>query len=82
MGHVFCHRCVAGLRFTPYSSLGTPQEYMDQCGSAISSGYAMVASDIATDLITLIIPIPVVVGTSLNLRAKLLALLIFMIGAL
>lgn len=38
----------------------TPQEYLHHCGSAIPSGWAWVGSDIATDFITLIIPIPIV----------------------
>lgn len=38
----------------------TPQEYLNHCGSAIPSGWAWVGSDIATDFITLIIPIPIV----------------------
>lgn len=38
----------------------TPQEYLHRCGSAIPSGYAYVGSDIATDFITLVIPLPVV----------------------
>jgi len=39
---------------------GTPKDYLDHCGSAIPSGWAMVGSDVATDFITLVIPIPVV----------------------
>jgi hypothetical protein len=39
---------------------GTPDEYLHHCGSAIPTGWAYVGSDIATDMITLIIPIPIV----------------------
>lgn len=39
---------------------GTPQAYLDHCGSAIPTGWAMVGSDVATDVITLILPIPMV----------------------
>ena len=38
----------------------TPQSYLKNCGSAIPTGWAMVGSDIATDVITLIFPIPMV----------------------
>ena len=38
----------------------TPQEFLHHRGSAIPSGWACVGSDIATDFITLIIPIPIV----------------------
>ncbi len=61
---------------------GQPQEYLDHCGSAIPSGWAMVGTDIATDLITLLIPIPVVLGLQMSTHKKVLTLLIFMIGAL
>ncbi|KAI4861914.1 hypothetical protein F4820DRAFT_431981 [Hypoxylon rubiginosum] len=61
---------------------GQPQEYLDHCGSAIPSGWAMVGTDIATDLITLLIPIPVVLGLQMSTHRKVLTLLIFMIGAL
>lgn len=39
---------------------GTPQQYLEKCGSAIPSGWAMVGSDVATDAITIAIPIPMV----------------------
>ena len=39
---------------------GTPQDYLERCGHAIPTGWAMVGSDVATDLITLVIPIPMV----------------------
>lgn len=61
---------------------GTPTEYLDHCGSAVPSGYAMVATDIATDLITLLIPIPIVLGLHMDKRRKMLTLLAFLIGAL
>ncbi|RYP39192.1 hypothetical protein DL767_002300 [Monosporascus sp. MG133] len=61
---------------------GQPQEYLDHCGSAIPSGWAMVGSDVATDLITLIIPIPVVLKLQMSTQKKILTLFTFMIGAL
>ena len=39
---------------------GTPDDYVQYCGAAEPSGWANVGSDVATDFITLIIPIPVV----------------------
>ena len=38
----------------------SPQDEVDHCGSAIPAGYGMVGSDVATDLITLVLPIPMV----------------------
>ncbi|ORY56971.1 uncharacterized protein BCR38DRAFT_528345 [Pseudomassariella vexata] len=61
---------------------GTPTEYLKHCGSAVPSGYAMVGSDIATDFITLIIPIPVILRLKMNMRRKLLTLMVFLIGSL
>ncbi|KAL1867924.1 hypothetical protein Daus18300_006199 [Diaporthe australafricana] len=61
---------------------GTPTEYLEHCGSAITSGYAMVGTDIATEFITLIIPIPVILGLHMDKRKKILTLLVFLIGAL
>ncbi|KAL9057050.1 MAG: hypothetical protein Q9162_002598 [Coniocarpon cinnabarinum] len=37
---------------------GTPIQYLHRCGSAIPAGYAMVGSSIASDFITLLIPLP------------------------
>lgn len=61
---------------------GTPQDYLDHCGSAMPTGYAMVGSDVLTDLITLLIPIPVIVKLQMSSRTRLLTLLTFMVGAL
>ncbi|KAI0180667.1 hypothetical protein GGR52DRAFT_521182 [Hypoxylon sp. FL1284] len=61
---------------------GQPQEYLDHCGSAIPSGWALVGSDVGTDLITLLIPVPVVLGLQMSTHRKVLTLLTFMIGAL
>ncbi|KAI1093973.1 hypothetical protein F5B19DRAFT_491014 [Rostrohypoxylon terebratum] len=60
---------------------GDPQEYLDHCGSAIPSGWAMVGSDMATDLITLAIPIPAVLRLQMPTHKKVLTLITFMIGA-
>lgn len=61
---------------------GEPQEYLDHCGAAMPSGYAMIASDILTDLITLLIPIPVVMTLKMSVRTRILTLMTFLIGAL
>lgn len=61
---------------------GEPYEYLHHCGSAIPSGWAMVGSDIATDLITLMIPIPVVMKLQMSTHRKILTTLTFMVGAL
>ncbi|KAI9666005.1 MAG: hypothetical protein M1821_003940 [Bathelium mastoideum] len=42
------------------SLFGTPQAYLARCGNAIPTGYAMIGSDLATDFITLMLPIPMV----------------------
>lgn len=60
----------------------SPTEYLEHCGSAVPAGYAMVGTDIATDFITLIIPIPVVWRLQMDMRTKLLTLMAFLIGAL
>ena len=39
---------------------GSPQVFIDKCSSALHIGMAMNVSDIATDFITLILPIPMV----------------------
>jgi hypothetical protein len=65
-----------------WAVFGTPTEYLKYCGSAVPSGYALVGSDIATDFITLIIPIPVVLRLHMSTRQKVLALTAFLIGAL
>ncbi len=54
LAHVF--QCGSHLT----AMFGTPEEYEMWCGAAEPAGYGYVGSDIATDLITLIIPIPVV----------------------
>lgn len=61
---------------------GTPQAYLAHCGSAIPSGYAMVATDILTDFITLAIPVPIILSLQMDVPTKALTLFIFMIGAL
>lgn len=61
---------------------GTPQDYTDKCSHSIHIGYALVATDMATDLVTLLIPIPPVVRLRVDTRAKLLILLTFLVAAL
>ncbi|KAK3361888.1 hypothetical protein B0T24DRAFT_724336 [Lasiosphaeria ovina] len=59
----------------------SPQVYYQYCGSAVPAGYGMIASDLATDLITLVIPVPVILTLVMDTRTKVLTLLTFMIGA-
>ncbi|KAK0714039.1 hypothetical protein B0T26DRAFT_628011, partial [Lasiosphaeria miniovina] len=59
----------------------SPQVYYRYCGSAVPAGYGMIASDLATDLITLVIPVPVILTLIMDTRTKVLTLLTFMIGA-
>ncbi|KAI8958939.1 hypothetical protein F5Y11DRAFT_334627 [Daldinia sp. FL1419] len=58
---------------------GGAREY---CGRSHSLSYGMVGSDIATDFITLVIPIPLICRLQISTQKKLLALLTFMIGTL
>ncbi|KAK8041469.1 hypothetical protein PG994_014476 [Apiospora phragmitis] len=67
---------------THLTAVFSPTGYLEHCGSAMNGGYAMVGTDIATDFVTLIIPIPIVMGLQMNLQKKLLALSAFLIGAL
>ncbi|KAM7206458.1 hypothetical protein V8F20_002807 [Naviculisporaceae sp. PSN 640] len=62
--------------------LGTPEDYFTHCKAAVPAGYAMMGSDVLTDFITLIIPIPVIMSLGQDRRTKLLTLLVFMIGSL
>ncbi|KAK4189740.1 hypothetical protein QBC35DRAFT_492248 [Podospora australis] len=61
---------------------GTPQDYLDHCGSAMPSGYGLVGSDVLTDLVTLLIPVPVLMTLQMNKRTRVLTLLTFAIGSL
>ncbi|KAI0505908.1 hypothetical protein F5B22DRAFT_660959 [Xylaria bambusicola] len=65
-----------------WAVFGTPTQYLKYCGSAVPSGYGLVGSDIATDFITLIIPIPVVMRLQMSARRRVLTLAAFLIGAL
>lgn len=62
--------------------LGTPDEYFAYCQAAIPAGYAMMATDVVTDFVTLVIPVPVVLGITLDRRTRWLTLLTFMVGSL
>ncbi|KAL9089892.1 MAG: hypothetical protein Q9159_002249 [Coniocarpon cinnabarinum] len=59
---------------------GTPIQYLHRCGSAIPAGYAMVGSSIASDFITLLIPLPMIWSLHMEFHRKLLLTLTFMIG--
>ncbi|PSR94506.1 hypothetical protein BD289DRAFT_465831 [Coniella lustricola] len=61
---------------------GTLTKYPASCGHAVLTGISLVATDVATDFLTLIIPVPIVLRLQLSTRIKLLSLLTFMIGAL
>ncbi|KAI1326099.1 hypothetical protein F5Y16DRAFT_237452 [Xylariaceae sp. FL0255] len=57
-------------------------EYDKYCKSAIPSGWIQAGTDVGTDLVTLLIPIPVVLGLRMSKGLKVLTLLIFAIGGL
>ncbi len=61
---------------------GQARDIVEHCQSAVPIGYAMVATDVATDLITLAIPIPVILQMRMDTHTKILTLLTFMVGAL
>ncbi|KAM7213895.1 hypothetical protein V8F06_010714 [Rhypophila decipiens] len=65
-----------------YAVLGAPEDYFTYCKASVPIGYAVMASDVLTDFVTLIIPIPVVMSLSLDRRTKILTLLTFMVGSL
>ncbi|OTA82014.1 hypothetical protein M434DRAFT_85029 [Hypoxylon sp. CO27-5] len=64
------------------ASFGPLDDYTKYCESAIPIGWSLVGTDVGTDVITLIIPIPAILKSQLSKRSKVLALLTFMIGAL
>jgi hypothetical protein len=53
---------------------GTPQEYLQHCGASIPTGWAYIMSNITTDFITLIIPIPVVSSAKIGSVSLILTL--------
>ena len=61
---------------------GTPDDYTKYCQAAIPGGYALMSTDIATDLITLMIPIPIVMSLKMSPWTRVLTLLTFMVGGL
>jgi hypothetical protein len=60
----------------------SPQAYYEFCGAAVPAGYGMIASDLATDLVTLVIPIPVIMTLVMDAKTKALTLLTFSVGAM
>lgn len=62
--------------------LGTAEDYFTHCQAAVPAGYAMMGSDVLTDFITLVIPIPVIMSLGQDRRTKVLTLMVFMIGSL
>ncbi|CAI6338767.1 unnamed protein product [Periconia digitata] len=59
-----------------------PMERRKYCGACRNSGYVYAGSGILADLITLLIPLPIVISLSLPTKQKCLVLATFMIGAL
>ncbi|KAI1120386.1 hypothetical protein F5Y10DRAFT_127508 [Nemania abortiva] len=60
----------------------TTEDYTKYCKISIHSGWAYVGTDIFTDVVTLIIPIPVILRLNMPRHLKVLSLLVFSIGTL
>ncbi|KAI0101390.1 hypothetical protein GGR51DRAFT_530564 [Nemania sp. FL0031] len=58
------------------------EDYTRYCKVSIHSGWAYVGTDIFTDVVTLIIPIPVILRLNMSRQMKVLSLLVFSIGTL
>ncbi|KAK0737602.1 hypothetical protein B0T21DRAFT_168395 [Apiosordaria backusii] len=80
LGFVLAGLLECGTHLT--AIFGTPQEYYEHCQAAMPSGYAMVSSDILTDVVTVLIPIPVIMKLQMNKRTRVLTLLVFSIAGL
>ncbi|KAI8946325.1 hypothetical protein F4801DRAFT_564924 [Xylaria longipes] len=59
-----------------------PADYDRYCKASIPAGWVQVGTDVGTDLVTLLIPIPVVLRLQMSRNLKALTLLIFAIGGL
>lgn len=66
----------------PLKVFGTKKDIEEYCPHIHDIGYALVASDVFTDLVTLLIPIPLIVKMRLPTTRKLLVAATFLIGAL
>jgi hypothetical protein len=66
----------------PLKVFGTRKDIEEYCPHIHDIGYALVGSDVATDLITLLIPIPLILKMKLPTTRKLLVAATFFIGAL
>ncbi|KAF2799254.1 hypothetical protein K505DRAFT_371085 [Melanomma pulvis-pyrius CBS 109.77] len=66
----------------PLKVFGTRQEVDKYCPHIHDIGYALIGSDIATDFITLLIPLPPVLGMRLPTTQKILVTATFFIGVL
>ncbi|KAF2475184.1 uncharacterized protein BDR25DRAFT_331759 [Lindgomyces ingoldianus] len=66
----------------PLKVFGTKQDLAKYCPHIHKIGYALVGSDVATDLITLLIPLPLVMGMRLPWTRKILLAATFLVGAL
>lgn len=78
----FLTACILECGTNLWAFFTQSEEYYRYCSSGISSGYALMVTDIATDLVTLLIPIPILIRLKLDTRTKLLTVLVFMIGLL
>ncbi|KAI0448615.1 hypothetical protein F5B21DRAFT_496988 [Xylaria acuta] len=58
------------------------EDYAKHCKAAIPAGWAQAGTDVATDVVTLIIPIPVILKLQMSRNVKILTLLTFSIGVL
>ncbi|KAF2263330.1 hypothetical protein CC78DRAFT_581612 [Lojkania enalia] len=66
----------------PLKIFGTRHDVETYCSHAHDIGYALVGSDVATDLGTLLIPLPLVLRMRLPRTQKLLVTMTFLVGAL
>jgi hypothetical protein len=66
----------------PLKIFGTSKDVAEYCPHIHEIGYALVGSDVGTDLITVLIPLPLVVQMRLPLGRKLLVAATFMLGLL
>ncbi|KAF2709231.1 hypothetical protein K504DRAFT_406182 [Pleomassaria siparia CBS 279.74] len=66
----------------PLKIFGSRQDVKDYCPAVHDIGYALAGSDIATDLITLLIPLPLVFAMRLPTTRKILVTATFLIGVM
>lgn len=61
---------------------GTAVEYLEYCSAAIPGGKGLVATDVATDFLTLLLPLPIIYKLEMPLNKKMLVTAIFAVGLL